>query len=93
MRLLHAVENEIMMDCDLLLKILHEFKFLDKSGTIERTRPLCDASSCRRVRPLPIIYFLQRGGGEIRTRDTGKGIPAFQASALGLYATPPRCRK
>ena len=35
------------------------------------------------------IQNFQTGEGEIRTRDTGKGIPAFQAGALGLYATSP----
>ena len=40
-----------------------------------------------------IRNFLTSGGERIRTSDTGKGILAFQASALGHYATPPLWRR
>ncbi len=37
--------------------------------------------------------FFSGGESEIRTRDTGEGIPPFQGGALGHYATSPRQRE
>ena|SRR3989339_209317 len=36
------------------------------------------------------LCFVDRGGREIRTLETREGLPAFQASALGHYAIPPK---
>src|SRR3990167_8898536 len=51
---------------------------------------LCRACGATPFRlPIPIFNF--GGGYRIRTCDTGKGILAFQASALDHYANPPFC--